>query len=119
MRCLMILIVCLVSACAFGAGYGGGSGSEGEPYQIWTAEQMNTIGLHPEDWDKHFILMKDIDMSGYNGIEYNTIGLMSHNIQHISPGSLMAIAGRSSTSAISVKPKMVAELWMGWVCLVQ
>jgi hypothetical protein len=33
------------------------------PYLIYTAEQLNTIGLVPSDWDKHFKLMADIDLS--------------------------------------------------------
>jgi hypothetical protein len=54
--------------------YGGGSGSSDDPYQIWTAEQMNTIGLHAEDWSKSFILMADLDLGGYVGTQYNCIG---------------------------------------------
>ena len=36
------------------AQYGGGSGEPNDPYLIYTAEQMNEVGLHEEDWDKHF-----------------------------------------------------------------
>jgi hypothetical protein len=54
--------------------YGGGNGTEGDPYQILTAEQMNEIGLHEEDWDKHFVLMDDIDLSLYTGDQFNMIG---------------------------------------------
>jgi len=34
----------------------GATGTAEDPYQIWTPEQMNTVGLHPEDWEygKHF-----------------------------------------------------------------
>jgi hypothetical protein len=54
--------------------YGGGSGTEADPYQIWTAEQLNTIGLIPCHWEKHFLLMADIDLSGFPGSEFNIIG---------------------------------------------
>ena len=54
--------------------YGGGTGSAEDPYQIWTHEQMNEIGLNTEDWDKHFILMADIDLSEYTGTQFNIIG---------------------------------------------
>ena len=54
--------------------YGGGNGTEGDPYQIWTAEHMNEIGLHEEDWDKHFVLMDDIDLNQYTGEQFNLIG---------------------------------------------
>jgi len=56
------------------AQYGGGTGTAEDPYLIYTAEQMNEIGLHQEDWDKHFKLMADIDLSGYTGTDFNIIG---------------------------------------------
>ncbi|MFB0524961.1 MAG: GLUG motif-containing protein, partial [Phycisphaerae bacterium] len=46
--------------------YGGGSGSAENPYQIYAAEQMNSIGAEPNDWDKHFKLLADIDLAGYS-----------------------------------------------------
>ncbi|MBN1764508.1 MAG: hypothetical protein JW860_04560 [Sedimentisphaerales bacterium] len=57
--------------------YGGGDGSEENPYQIRTAEQMNTIGLIPLDWDKHFMLMNDISLKEFTGTTYNIIGYYS------------------------------------------
>jgi hypothetical protein len=54
--------------------YGGGTGEPDEPYLIYTAEQLNTIGLHEEDANKHFKLMADIDLSGYKGDSFNRIG---------------------------------------------
>jgi hypothetical protein len=35
---------------------------------------MNTIGLHEEDFDKHFKLMADIDLGGFGEREFNIIG---------------------------------------------
>jgi hypothetical protein len=49
--------------------YGGGSGSLGSPYLIYAAEQLNMIGLIPCDWDKHFKLMEDIDLSVFDAKE--------------------------------------------------
>jgi len=49
--------------------YAGGTGDPNTPYQIATAEQMNAIGTHPEDWDKHFQLTADIDLSAFDGKE--------------------------------------------------
>jgi hypothetical protein len=54
--------------------YDGGAGTAAEPYRIRTAEQMNQIGLNTEDWNKHFILTADLDMSGITGEQYNIIG---------------------------------------------
>ncbi|NIQ74213.1 MAG: hypothetical protein GWN80_01420, partial [Gammaproteobacteria bacterium] len=42
--------------------YGGGSGEPNDPYLIYTAEQLNTIGLVPCHLDKHFLLCADIDL---------------------------------------------------------
>jgi hypothetical protein len=47
--------------------YGGGTGEPDHPYLICTAEQMNAVGAEPNDWDKCFRLMADIDMSGFDG----------------------------------------------------
>ncbi len=54
--------------------YGGGAGTQADPYQIRTAEQMNQIGLNPDDWSKYFILMADLDLSGLTGTSYTIIG---------------------------------------------
>ncbi len=53
--------------------YGSGTGEPNDPYLIYTAEQMNAIGAEPNDWDKHFKLMEDIDLSSYTG--FNIIGI--------------------------------------------
>jgi rhodanese-related sulfurtransferase len=42
--------------------YGGGTGEPNDPYLIYTAEQLNAIGAEPNDWDKSFKLMADIDL---------------------------------------------------------
>jgi len=55
-------------------GYGG-TGTAEDPYLIYTAEEMNAIGLNPQDWDKHFRLMEDIDLAAYAGNQFNLIGL--------------------------------------------
>lgn len=47
--------------------YAGGTGDPNAPYQIATAEQMNAIGTHPDDWNRHFQLTADIDLSAFDG----------------------------------------------------
>jgi len=59
------------------AQYGGGTGEPNDPYLITTAEQMNAIGADPNNWDKHFKLMADIDLSTYTGTKFNLIGAVS------------------------------------------
>ena len=57
----LLFTICVVSSAAH-AKYGGGTGEPDDPYLIFTAEQMNDIGAEPNDWGKHFRLMKDIDL---------------------------------------------------------
>jgi len=64
----------LFLTCPVRAQYGGGTGEPNDPYLIYTAEQMNTIGTESNDWDKHFKLMADIDLGGYTGTDFNIIG---------------------------------------------
>ena len=73
---IVVAVCALVAAsCPLArAQYGGGAGEPNDPYLIYTAEQMNAIGADPNDWDKHFKLMADIDLSQYTGTEFNLIG---------------------------------------------
>jgi len=57
-----------------------GEGTEDNPYLIYTPDELNLIGLFQCDWDKHYKLMADIDMSGFDGKD----GKPSFNI--IAPG---------------------------------
>lgn len=63
---LVMLYFCRMPAQAQ---YGGGTGEPNDPYLIYTAEQMNAIGAEPNDWDKHFKLMADIDLLDFDGQE--------------------------------------------------
>jgi len=66
-----------------GPTYGGGAGTLDDPYLIYTAEELNTIGLSFCDRDKHFKLMTDIDLSGLDGKDgrpaFNIIGTSDDN----------------------------------------
>jgi hypothetical protein len=64
-----------LSISCFSGKYGGGDGTAGDPYLIFTAEQFDAIGAEPADWDKHFKLMADIDLSGYPGHELHLLGI--------------------------------------------
>ena len=63
--------------------YGGGTGTAQDPYQIWTADQMNAIGASPNDWSRHFKLRADIDLSSFDGKQgrpaFNIIGTSAQN----------------------------------------
>lgn len=73
----MLLIVCCLGVGVQGK-YGGGTGEPNDPYQIWDANDMQAIGADANDWNKHFILMADIDLSQFDGKDgrekFNIIG---------------------------------------------
>ncbi len=68
-RPLMALLVVTGISSPATADYGGGTGQSTDPYLIYTADHLNTIGTEPNDWDKQFRLMADIDLSGLDGRE--------------------------------------------------
>lgn len=72
---LTVLIVLGLTANQACGKYGGGSGTAGYPYLIYTPEHMNAIGSNPVDWSKYFKLMADIDLGGLTGTAYNIIGV--------------------------------------------
>jgi hypothetical protein len=43
--------------------YGGGSGTAEDPYQISSKEDLFVLAATPDDYCKHFVLTKDIDLS--------------------------------------------------------
>jgi len=53
-----------------------GSGTKASPYLVYSADELNLIGLFPCDLDKHFKLMADIDLSSFS---YDT-ALIAHDI---------------------------------------
>ena len=66
-----------------GGTYGGGLGTPQDPYQIWDANHMQTIGAESNDWAMHFMLMADIDLSG---VTYSR-ALIGHDKDHSFTGS--------------------------------
>jgi hypothetical protein len=73
---LFLLVILYFSVLPAQAQYGGGGGTAENPFLIYTAEQMNAIGVNPDDFDKHFKLMADIDLSSYTGTDFNIIGVL-------------------------------------------
>ncbi len=76
------------------AKYEGGTGTAGNPYLIYTAEQMNEIGANPGDWNKHFMLIADVNMSDIARTDYNII----ENFTGIFDGNNCTISNFSLTS---------------------
>lgn len=62
---IVLLISLLVTSHTLGAGtYSGGTGQADSPYQIGSVADITEISLNPSDWDKQFILIDDINLTG-------------------------------------------------------
>jgi len=59
---------------AAAATYGGGSGTENDPFLIQDANQFILIGQTPGDWGSHFKLVNDIDLSKHDETTMQPIG---------------------------------------------
>ncbi|MHC4542289.1 MAG: GLUG motif-containing protein, partial [Planctomycetota bacterium] len=76
-----------------------GAGTESSPYLIRNPEQLNSIGAVRSDWDKHFKLVADIDLSAYPGTAYNMIGTeMLESFRGVFDGNDHTISNLNMTS---------------------
>lgn len=71
---LSLAAVFLLAANISEAKYSGGTGEPNNPYRISTPNDLNDIGNHPNDWDKHFVMVNDINLAAYTGTQFNMIG---------------------------------------------
>ncbi|MHC4282070.1 MAG: GLUG motif-containing protein, partial [Planctomycetota bacterium] len=73
-RCVCVFLTVVITCGISWAKYSGGTGELDDPYLIATPNDLNTIGTEPNDWDKHFKMIADINLSGFTGTEFNIIG---------------------------------------------
>lgn len=92
---LTALILCNTLASA--GTYSGGTGTAEYPYIIADANDLNEIGLNTGDWDKHFILVDDIDLSVFTGTDFNMIGTSSNPFSGSFSGNGYAISNFTIT----------------------
>lgn len=64
MKTQIAAIFLLLTPGVFAGLYGGGSGTIDDPFQIWTVAHFTELGATPQDYDKAFILMDDLDLEG-------------------------------------------------------
>jgi hypothetical protein len=79
MKSKTVFLACVVligTGVAFGK-YSGGTGEPNDPYRIATAEDLNDIGNHVEDFNKCFVMVNDINLAEYTGTEFSIIGTSS------------------------------------------
>ena len=58
-----LFMICLLAQTAWA--YSGGMGSFQAPYLISGPADLIELGQNPKDYDRHFLLTADIDLSGY------------------------------------------------------
>jgi len=73
--------------------YGGGTGEPNQPFQIWTADEFSDIGRHPNDWDKRFVLMSDLDLAETDWDAIWSIGTLAMPFSGRFDGNGYSIAG--------------------------
>ena len=89
-----MLIGVYIFCAPVSAKYGSGVGGPNDPYLIYTAEQLNNIGAEPNDWDKHFKLMADIDLGGS---DLSVIGNHSNPFSGVLDGNGYTISNFTGT----------------------
>jgi hypothetical protein len=62
MKKLIIFILLLIASISYGQASLLGSGTEGDPYQIWDAQDLDTVRYYPFGAFSYFKLMADIDL---------------------------------------------------------
>ena len=67
--------------------YGGGKGSEEEPFLIYTAEHLKSVSDNIFHWDNHFKLMADIDFNDPAADGFERIGNVKFAFTGIFDGS--------------------------------
>lgn len=63
MRALLLTLSVSLLVLPVHAKYSGGSGTAQDPYQLATAADLLAFGDTPEDYDKHFLLIADINLA--------------------------------------------------------
>ncbi len=93
--CSIIIVTLVLSSIALG--YSGGEGTEGSPYLISSAADIESLGNTTADWGKYFEVTQDIDLAGYSNIR---IGTSSIPFSGYFDGSGKTISNYTFTNAV-------------------
>ncbi len=80
--------------------FGGGDGTEDDPYLICSAVQLNRVGASNDYLDHHFELYTDIDLSDLGDEEFNPIGRVFNPFQGSFDGKGYTIENLSISSSL-------------------
>jgi len=110
---LLTLITCLFVLPAH-AKYSGGTGEPNDPYQIATAEDLMLLGEDPNDYDKRFILIADIDLSAFDGKEgrpaFNIIGDSYEHLIEYGTDGIVRLEGTPFTGVFDGNGHTISHL---------
>ena len=84
---ILVVLLAVMGLPALAGTYSGGSGTAQDPFIISTAEEMNDIGNNYEDWDKHFLLVNDINLADYTSTQFNIIGSVATKFSGVFDGN--------------------------------
>lgn len=117
---LSAFLLAATVAGASRAQFAGGTGEPNTPYRIATAKQLIALGQDPNLWEKHFVLVRDLDMKGVdpnamkpigNGAGEPFLGVFDGNGHTISglriigkDDSCVGLFGVVGTNAILISP---------------
>jgi hypothetical protein len=106
---ILSLLIMFGTAASVQAGmYSGGTGEPNDPYRIAEANDMQQIGVNEEDWDKHFKLIADINLSEYTGLEFNVIGTSGNPFTGVFDGNGHTISNFTRTGYVGSGPRTPA-----------
>jgi len=74
-----------------------GTGTPDDSFLIYTAGQLDLIGQSPDQWDKHYKLMVDIDLTTYADAQFHRIGTWEHPFQGVFDSNGHAISNFTYT----------------------
>jgi hypothetical protein len=72
--------------------YLSGNGQADNPFLISQPQQLNLIGLYPSEWDKHYRLTTNLNMSAIGSTKFNTIGYYRIPFKGVFDGSNYTIS---------------------------
>jgi len=110
---ICILFFILSSAVPCLAKYSGGTGEPNTPYLISSPNDLNSIGLDANDWDKHFKMISDIDMSGYTGTQFNIIGNLSDQFTGVFDGNGHTVGNFTYVTSSTEKAGLFGQILSG------
>lgn len=110
MRRMVISIT--IGMASLASAYSGGSGTSEDPYQISTTQDLLYLAAEPNDYDKHFILVRDIDLDPNlpGGRVFNRAVIAAHAITFHQKNSLSIDVEKSFRGVFNGNGHIISNL---------